>query len=91
VDSVENDEEAVRRINGTEYGLIGGVFCEDKERVDKMVSEINAGTVLVNSIYSPDGRLAMSGRKSSGRNVLYSGLSYRHFYRTKSVQARFNL
>lgn len=90
MDSVEDDEDAVNKINGTDYGLIGGVFCDDLERVERICGTINAGTVLANTIYNSDARLPMSGRKSSGRNILYSELCYRHFYRTKSMHVKIN-
>ena len=89
VDSVENDEEAVKRINGTDYGLIGGVYSDNRERLERIAMEINAGTVLANSAYAFDARMPMSGRKMSGRNTVYSHFSFRHFYQTKSVQVKF--
>ena len=39
----ETEEEAVRMVKDTEYGLAGGIFTRDISRALRMISEIRAG------------------------------------------------
>jgi acyl-CoA reductase-like NAD-dependent aldehyde dehydrogenase len=89
VDSVEDEKEAIERMNNTDYGLVGGVYTQDKEKASRIAKEIKAGTVLVNSSWNYDGRMPVSGRKLSGRNTLLSKHCFVHFYQTKSIYFKF--
>ena len=50
--SVKDDDEAITISNGTDYGLVGGVFTRDLDRATKMARQIKAGQVFVNEWYA---------------------------------------
>lgn len=74
--SVKDDSEAVAMSNGTDYGLVGGVFTRDLDRATKMARAIKAGQVFVNEWYAggvetPFGGYGMSGYgREKGREAL---------------------
>lgn len=60
-------EEAIEKVNGTEYGLQAGVFTKDINRAIKCAEEIECGGVLINEI--PTFRVDLmpyGGMKGSG-------------------------
>lgn len=69
VEPVGSVEEAVRKVNDTEYGLNGSVWTDDASRGREVAQEVRAGTVGVNdpyiaawgSISSPMGGMGDSG------------------------------
>jgi aldehyde dehydrogenase (NAD+) len=62
----ENDEDAVRIANDSEYGLSGGVISASHERAMRVARRIRSGTVSVNGgvCIAPD--LPFGGYKGSG-------------------------
>jgi betaine-aldehyde dehydrogenase len=46
-----DEDEAVRIANGTQFGLVAGVFTQDSDRVMRVSRQINAGTVFVNNYF----------------------------------------
>ena len=44
-----DEDEAVRIANGTQFGLVAGVFTQDSDRVMRVSRRIRAGTVFVNN------------------------------------------
>lgn len=75
-----SDEEAVRLANGTDYGLVAGVFTSDIDRALKTVKRIRAGQVFVNEWYAggvetPFGGYGKSGYgREKGREALWNYL-----------------
>lgn len=64
---VENDEEAIRIANDTEYGLASAVFTEDLRRGLKIAKKIETGAVHINSMSIHDEPiLPHGGAKKSG-------------------------
>ena len=45
---VKNLDEAIHRINSSEYGLTGGIFTEDREEISKYFNEAEVGVVYAN-------------------------------------------
>ena len=46
--SVDNDEDAIRIANSTEYGLDASIFTRNFSRAYRMAARIKAGTILIN-------------------------------------------
>ncbi len=62
----DDEDDAVRIANGTQYGLAAGVWSADVGRVHRMVRRLKAGTVWVNTFGPTDVRLPWGGSRDSG-------------------------
>ena len=80
-----DESEAVKIANGTDYGLVGGVFTSDLNRATKVASKIHAGQVFVNEwfaggVETPFGGYGKSGYgREKGREALLN------YVQTKNV------
>ncbi|MEL6279044.1 MAG: aldehyde dehydrogenase family protein [Pseudomonadota bacterium] len=83
--SFRDDEEAIRIANGTDYGLVGGVFTEDVDRAMRTAQQMRAGQIFVNEWYAggvetPFGGYGKSGYgREKGREALWN------YVQTKNV------
>jgi acyl-CoA reductase-like NAD-dependent aldehyde dehydrogenase len=66
---VADVEEALQRINGTEYGLCGSVWTRDVARGRELAARIQAGTVWINQHQNIAPDIPTSGAKQSGVGV----------------------
>ena len=63
----EDEEEAVRLANGTEYGLVASVWTKDGARQHRVAKRVRAGQVFVNGYGAGGGiELPFGGFKKSG-------------------------
>lgn len=62
----EDEAEAVKLANSTDYGLAGGVWTADLSRAHRMVRAMRTGVVHVNTYGGPDVTVPMGGVKQSG-------------------------
>ena len=81
---VDGDEEAVRRINGSRYGLTASVWGRDVGRVEELGRKLDVGTVYMNRCDVLDPELTWSGRKDSGKGFGLGQLGFLPFIRSKS-------
>ena len=83
--SFSSDAEAIEIANGTQYGLVGGVFTKDIDRATQAAQHIRAGQVFVNEWYAggvetPFGGYGKSGYgREKGREALWN------YVQTKNV------
>jgi acyl-CoA reductase-like NAD-dependent aldehyde dehydrogenase len=63
---VKDDDEAVRLMNDTEYGLTAGVYGKDQARAERILRRVNAGSAYFNCCDRVSPRLPWTGRKHSG-------------------------
>lgn len=65
--SFASTEEAVRLANGTDYGLVAGVWTSNVSTAHRMIQEIVAGQVFVNTYGASGGvEIPFGGMKRSG-------------------------
>ncbi|RME71723.1 MAG: aldehyde dehydrogenase family protein [Planctomycetota bacterium] len=66
LEPVANDEEALERMRDTHYGLTAAVFGADRERAQRILSQIETGTAYWNCCDRVSACLPWSGRRHSG-------------------------
>ena len=63
----DNEEDAVRLANGTEFGLMAGIWSRDASRALRVARKVKAGQVYVNAYGAGGGiELPFGGMKKSG-------------------------
>ncbi len=62
----EDEAEAVKIANGTEYGLAASVWTEDKAKASRMAAQIDSGIVWINCWNLRDLDTPFGGMKQSG-------------------------
>jgi acyl-CoA reductase-like NAD-dependent aldehyde dehydrogenase len=85
---VRSDDEAIRLMNDSRYGLTAAVWTSDPEAATAIGDRLETGTVFMNRCDYLDPALAWTGVKNSGRGVTLSVLGYEHLTRPKSFHLR---
>ena len=85
---VKDDEEAIRLMKGTEYGLTAAVYSSDQKRAENILQQINAGTGYWNCCDRVSAALPWSGRKHSGFGATLSHAGLRAFTKPKAYHLR---
>jgi acyl-CoA reductase-like NAD-dependent aldehyde dehydrogenase len=85
---VDGDDEAVRLMNDSPYGLTASIWTEDAERGERLAHRTHAGTVYVNRCDYLDPELAWAGIKDSGHGCTLSRLGFDYLTRPKSFHLR---
>lgn len=81
---VEGDDDAIRYMNDSEFGLTASIWSRDIEGAEKLVDRVEAGTVYINRSDYPSPDLAWTGWKNSGRGVTLSRFGFEQFVKLKS-------
>jgi aldehyde dehydrogenase (NAD+) len=84
----EDDEDAIRIANESEYGLGGAIFSGDKARAIRMAKRIRTGSISVNGGVSITGDLPFGGYKSSGIGREWGREGIEEFLETKAIGIR---
>jgi acyl-CoA reductase-like NAD-dependent aldehyde dehydrogenase len=85
---VTSDEEAIRLMNDSPYGLTAAIWTEDAEAATRIGDRLETGTVYLNRADYVDPALAWVGVKESGRGATLSRVGYEHLTRPKSFHLR---
>jgi len=85
---VSGDDEAIRLINDSRYGLTSSVWTTDPEAALSIGDRIETGTWFMNRCDYLDPALAWTGVKDSGRGCTLSRIGIETFTRPKSFHLR---
>lgn len=85
---VKSDEEAIRLMNDSEFGLTASLWTADTERAERIGNQIETGTVFQNRCDYLDPALCWTGCKSTGRGAGLSVIGYHNLTRPKSFHLR---
>lgn len=85
---VSSDEEAIKLMNDSEFGLTASVWTNDADAAVAIGDQINTGTWFMNRCDYLDPALAWTGVKNSGRGCTLSTVGYESLTRPKSYHLR---
>jgi len=88
IQAVASDEEAVKLMNDTEYGLTAGVYSKDRTRAEAILDRVDAGSVYWNCCDRVSPRLPWTGRRHSGIGATLSREGIRTFLQPKAWHLR---
>lgn len=82
----DDEDEAVRIANDTDFGLIAGVYSRDSARTLRVSRALDAGIVFVNTFNRVFIGTPFGGTRQSGYGRVHGPDTLREFGRTKSVR-----
>ncbi len=85
---VDSDDEAVRLMNDSEFGLTASLWTVDAERAARIGRDMQTGTVFMNRCDYLDPELCWTGCKDTGRGTGLSVLGYQSVTRAKSYHLK---
>lgn len=88
IQKVKDDAEAVSLMLDTPYGLTSAVYTTDSERAQRIMSQMNSGTVYWNCCDRVSPNIPWSGRGHSGLGSTLSHQGIRAFVQPKSYHLR---
>ena len=88
IQKVTGDEEALRLMNDTEYGLTAGVYTPDEARARRILARVKSGSVYWNCCDRVSPRLPWSGIGHSGVGLTLSTYGIQAFTRPKAWHLR---
>ncbi len=88
---VASDEEALRLMNDSEFGLTAAIFSADEARAEALGDALETGTVFLNRCDYLDPALAWTGVKNSGRGCTLSRVGFEQMTRPKSYHFKVTL
>ncbi|UKZ47362.1 hypothetical protein TrVGV298_001580 [Trichoderma virens] len=85
---VKGDDEAVKLMNDSEFGLTASIWTKDVDRGYALSEQVDAGTVFVNRCDFPSPDLAWTGWKNSGRGQTLGKFGFDAFVKSKSFHIK---
>jgi acyl-CoA reductase-like NAD-dependent aldehyde dehydrogenase len=90
VDSIEDDAEAIKRINSSKYGYITNIYTDNRKKGLNLVSQVRSGLVTLNCCNLRDPMLPLGGWRASGKHVAFSELAFNYVTKPRSLHCRFS-
>lgn len=88
VQKVADDDEAVRLMNDSPYGLTAAIWTRDQERAFRVGAQIETGTFFMNRCDYLDPLLPWTGVKDTGKGMSLSKYGFLPLTRRKSFHLR---
>ena len=85
---VKDDEEAIRLMNDSQFGLTASIWTPDVARAEAIADRIETGTVFMNRADYLDPGLCWTGCKDTGRGGGLSVIGYHNLTRPKSYHLK---
>ncbi|WP_122072471.1 aldehyde dehydrogenase family protein [Pseudophaeobacter sp. EL27] len=85
---VSSDEEAIKLMNDSEFGLTASLWTGDLDRAARIGDEIETGTIFMNRADYLDPGLCWTGCKNTGRGGGLSVIGYQNLTRPKSYHLK---
>jgi len=85
---VASDDDAIRLMNDSRYGLTAAIWTADEDAAIRIGDQVETGTWFMNRCDYLDPALAWTGVKDSGRGCSLSRLQYARLTRPKSFHLR---
>lgn len=89
--AVKDDDEAIKHMNDSQYGLTASIWTIDVDVAIRIGESIETGTWFMNRCDYLDPALAWTGVKDSGHGCTLSRLGYEALTRPKSFHLRLSL
>ncbi len=83
---VDDEREAVRLANDSEFGLGASIWTTDLDRAERLARSVEAGLVTVNNVVVSDPRVPFGGVKKSGFGRELSRYGMLEFMNIKTVR-----
>ncbi|WP_137132222.1 betaine-aldehyde dehydrogenase [Rhizobium sp. FY34] len=81
----DDEAEVIARANATEFGLAAGVFTADIARAHRVVDQLDAGTLWINTYNLCPVEMPFGGSKQSGFGRENSAAALEHYSELKTV------
>ena len=85
---VSSDDEALRHMNDSPYGLTASIWTKDRDAAVRIGEQIETGTVYMNRCDYCDPGLPWTGVKDTGRGASLSKYGMLQLTRLKSMHLR---
>lgn len=85
---VRDDEEAIKLMNDSDFGLTASLWTNDIERARRIGDQIETGTIFMNRCDYLDPALCWTGCKDTGRGGGLSIIGYHNLTRPKSYHLK---
>lgn len=84
----DDESDAVRIANGTDYGLVAGVWTGNLQRAHRVAAALEAGQIFVNEYFAGGVETPFGGYKQSGYGREKGIEAMHHYTQTKCVTIR---
>ena len=82
----EDELDAIKLANATDYGLVGSVWTKDGNLQQRVAKRMNCGQVFINNFGAGGGvELPFGGMKKSGHGREKGFIALEHFTTTKTI------
>lgn len=88
VQVVDDDEEALAAANGTDFGLMAGIYTRDIGRALRLARDIDAGSITINDYWAGGVSVPFGGNRHSGYGREKGREGVQAYTVTKTITAR---